>query len=232
MSPALRGILFDKDGTLFDYAASWSPLNLAAARLASAGNAGLCATLLRLGGAEPESGQAEADSLLAAGNAAEIAEEWVRAGSPFEPGDLTARLDRLFREGAAHMVPVTDLVALFRRLKARDLRLGIASSDGEAAIADAAGHFGIAPFLDFIAGYDSGFGYKPGPGMARAFCEATGLEPRHAAMVGDNRHDMEMGRSAGFGLCVGVLTGTGTARTLEPHCDLCLASIADLETVL
>ena len=75
-----RGILFDKDGTLFDYALSWSAINLDAAALASAGDPALRARLLIRGGADPETGLAVADSLLAAGNAAEIAEAWVAIG--------------------------------------------------------------------------------------------------------------------------------------------------------
>ena len=33
--PLIRGVLFDKDGTLIDYQASWAPTNLSAGRLAS-----------------------------------------------------------------------------------------------------------------------------------------------------------------------------------------------------
>jgi hypothetical protein len=50
----LRGLLFDKDGTLLDYAASWIPINRRAADLASDGDAALAAHLLRVGGADPD----------------------------------------------------------------------------------------------------------------------------------------------------------------------------------
>lgn len=229
---AIEGILFDKDGTLFDFAASWSGLNLAAGRMASQGDAALFEHLLRLGGADPATGRVAADSLLAVGNAAEIAALWAEAGSPFPAEELAERLDALFRAGAPHMAPVTDLAELFARLKNRGLKLGIASSDGEAAIADAATHFGFADQLDFIAGYDSGHGFKPHPGMALAFSAVTGTPPQGLVMVGDNRHDMDMGRSAGFGLCVGVLTGTGTRATLDPCSDLVLDTIGELEAAL
>ena len=38
--PAISGILFDKDGTLIDYQASWAPTNLGAGRLAARGEIG------------------------------------------------------------------------------------------------------------------------------------------------------------------------------------------------
>ena len=44
MTP-LRAILFDKDGTLLDYEASWGPINVAAADLAARSDAaGIIAT--------------------------------------------------------------------------------------------------------------------------------------------------------------------------------------------
>jgi len=43
---------------------------------------------------------------------------------------------------------------------------------------------------------------------------------------------MAMGRAAGAGLLVAVLTGTGTPDTLASISDMRLASIADLESAL
>jgi phosphoglycolate phosphatase len=228
----IAGILFDKDGTLLRYDESWGPVNREAARIAAAGDAELEPRLLIAGGMDPVTGRTMADSLLAAGNAAEIAEGFVAAGSPLDPKTLAAELDALFVRAAEFSVPVTDLAPLFARLKARGLKLGIASSDNETAIRRTAEHFGIAGHVDFIAGYDSGFGAKPGPGMFLAFCKATGLAPEEIAMVGDNNHDMAMGHAGGAGLNIAVLTGTGTRETLSKLADYCLQDITALETVI
>jgi phosphoglycolate phosphatase len=230
--PPIEGLLFDKDGTLLDYAASWPPINREAGVLAAEGDPVLAATLLRLAGADPASGEAKADTLLAAGNTTELAQAWRAAGSPLPEAELARRLDGLFQSAVTRMVPVCDLAGLFTRLHGRGLKLGVASSDSAAAVAATAAHFGFSERLAFSCGYDSGHGAKPGPGMAVAFCAATGLAPRRIAVIGDNRHDMEMGRSAGAGLRIAVLTGTGTRATLDPHCDLCLGSIADIEHAL
>lgn len=186
--------------------------------------------LLAAGGADRNGGSVAADSVLAAGNTVEIAAAWVQAGAPVAAAALTAELDALFRAAAQTVVPVTDLARLFGRL--RGLRLGIASSDNEAAIRATAARFGIDGLVDYVAGYDSGHGTKPGPGMVQGFCREAGLAPEEVAVVGDNRHDMAMGRSAGAGLTVGVLTGTGTRETLAGLADLCLGSIAGLEAAL
>ncbi|MBN9529163.1 MAG: HAD family hydrolase [Alphaproteobacteria bacterium] len=228
----IRGLLFDKDGTLLDYAASWAPINRQAARLAAAGDLVLTERLLIAAGVDPATDLAAADSLLAAGNTAEIATAWAEGGSPYDAERLTRDLDALFHSAATSVVPVTDLAALFRRYKARGLKLGIASSDNAASIAATARHFGIDGMLDFIAGYDSGHGVKPEPGMVAAFCRATGLPPAEVAMIGDNTHDLAMGRAAGAGLTIGVLTGTGSRATLSPLADLCLGSILEIEAAL
>lgn len=230
---AIRGILFDKDGTLIDYDATWAPINRRAADLAAEGDPDLAERLLVLGGADPVTGQAASDGILAAGSAADIAHAWSRAGSPWPEDRLTEALDRLFCEaGIAGAVPVTDLAGLFARLAARGLKLGIASSDSAAAVAGLARRFGIEAYLAFAAGYDSGHGPKPEPGMMQAFCAATGLPPSAVAMVGDSRHDMAMGRAAGAGLCIGVMTGAGSRAVLAGHADFCLDSIDLLDGLL
>ena len=86
--------------------------------------------------------------------------------------------------------------------------------------------------FDFLAGYDSGHGVKPEAGMVLAFCEQ--MEPcgGTVVVVGDNRHDIEMGRNAGAGLCVGVLTGTSTRGDLEDIADIVFDDIAALPAAL
>jgi phosphoglycolate phosphatase len=231
-SATIRGLLFDKDGTLLDYAASWPPINLEAALLAADGDPAVAADLLRIAGADPLTGHALTDGLIAAGNTRELAEAWHGSGSPLPFAELTIALDALFQGAVTRMVPVCELPPLFGRLRASGFTLGIASSDSIAAVAATAAHFGIADSLAFMTGYDSGHGSKPEAGMILAFCAETGLRPAEIAIIGDSRHDIEMGHAAGAGLCIGVLTGAGTRETLEPISDLCLDSIAGLEMAL
>jgi phosphoglycolate phosphatase len=46
--------------------------------------------------------------------------------------------------------------------------------------------------------------------------------------VGDSAADLAMGRSAGAGLVVGVLTGVGRRDDLAPLADVVIASVAEL----
>lgn len=230
--PAIAGILFDKDGTLLDFDASWGPVNRKVADYAAKGDAELAAHLLLICGMNPETGAIRPDSIFAAGNTRDIAEAMASGGSPIPLEELVTRIDDFFAEAAESSVAITQLQPLFERLSARGLRLGIASSDNERSIRIAAERFGILPLLDYVAGYDSGHGPKPEAGMVLGFCKSTGLAPEQVAVVGDNNHDLLMGKAAGAGLKVAVLSGTGTRDTLESHSDVILADITELEAAL
>jgi phosphoglycolate phosphatase len=229
---AIAAILFDKDGTLLGYDASWGPVNRELAQIAARGDAELADHLLAACGMDPVTGHVKADSLLAAGNTAEIAAGLVAAGSSCDLSDLTSRLDRLFTEAASKSVAVTDLKSFFARLKARGYKLGIASSDNENSIRETARRFGFEENVDFIAGYDSGYGTKPQPGMVLGFCDAISLAPERVAVVGDNNHDLHMARSAGAGLRIAVLTGTGSRESLSADSHYCFDDITGIETLL
>ncbi|MBI1386267.1 MAG: HAD-IA family hydrolase [Rhizobiales bacterium] len=230
--PDLDAILFDKDGTLVDYHLTWGPVNARAARLAAEGNEALAMRLLEAGGVDPESGRARPDSLLAAGNTAEIAAAFVAAGSPVRESALVTAIDALFSASVAQSVPVEQLSATLEHLSRAGLVLGIASNDNARGVRDTATLLGISHHIAFGCGYDSGFGVKPGPGMVHAFCKEIGVSPRRIAVVGDNRHDLLMGRAAGVALTVGVLTGTGTRETLARDADAIIDGIVDLPALL
>lgn len=228
----IAGILFDKDGTLLSFNESWGPVNRKVALFASAGDPVLADNLLYACGMDPVTGQIVPDSLLAVANTAEIAAGFVAAGSPVAIEVLVPQIDNLFAEASDISVPVTDLVALFSRLKAAGLKLGIASSDNERSIRNIVSRFGIDDFVDYVAGYDSGHGAKPGAGMVIGFCRQTGLEPAMVAVVGDSNHDMHMGLNAGVGLTVAVLGGTGSRESLEAAADHCLKDVTELADLL
>jgi phosphoglycolate phosphatase len=228
----IAGILFDKDGTLLDYDASWLPVNRELASIAAQGDPALADRLLIACGMDPVTGHIVPDSLIAAGNTRQISEGLVAAGSKVELDALTVELDALFSRAADLSVPVTDLSGFFRRLHARGYKLGVASSDNERSIRHIAARFGFIDHIDYVAGYDSGFGTKPEPGMVLGFCQATGLRPEQVAVVGDNNHDLHMGHNAGVGLKVGVLTGTGSRDSLMAASDYCLNDITELEGLL
>ena len=162
---------------------------------------------------------------------AEYGYEFGTAGSRL--GRLGEDLPRMkARLAKLNPAPVGDLPGLLGALKARGYRLGLATSDNEASAWMALHRFEVAGLFDFVCGWDSGHGSKPGPGMVQAFCAATGLSPPQVAVVGDSLHDLHMAQAAGAGLRIAVLTGPGTRQDLQDHADLVLDDIHALTDLL
>lgn len=232
----IRGILFDKDGTLVDFFGTWIPAYRAASDLASAtaGDPALGDRLLRLGGYDPATGALDPDSILASGTTLEICELWAAEAGVADCRKLSRELHREMEEHViARPVPIADGIAdLFRRLADRGMVLGMATMDGETVARATAKALEIRDFLSFISGYDSGYGSKPAPGMVRGFCAAAGLSPADVLVVGDTARDMNMARAAGAGLAVAVLTGATPREGLAPIADRVIASVFDIESVL
>ncbi len=227
---AIRGVLFDKDGTLLDYHATWMPANRAVAEWLAEGDADLAHALLVRGGWLPEADRVAAGTPLAAGDLTDIVAAWADLLPAHRLADrdaLVAAIDRTFIAHCAP-TPVCALAELMDALKGRGLSLGVATADSEAGARASLGPLGVVERLDFLAGYDSGHGSKPGPGQALAFCQATGLAPETVLVVGDNEHDIAMARAAGAGMAVGVLTGTTDRAALEALADHVFADIGFL----
>jgi phosphoglycolate phosphatase len=54
------------------------------------------------------------------------------------------------------------------------------------------------------------------------------VKPSRTAVVGDSLADLEMGRAAGAGRVIGVLSGVSGREDLEPFADAVVDSVADL----
>lgn len=220
----IDGLLFDKDGTLFDFRVSWG--RWAQGFLAQiARDAAHSARLGRAIGFDPATGSFAPDSPVIAATAADIAAALVPELPGITVAELTDRIDASAAQ--APMSEAVPLAPLMASLRARGLRLGVATNDSEAPARQHLQNHGITACFDFIAGYDSGYGAKPGPGMCLAFAQQLGLDPARVAMVGDSRHDLEAGRAAGM-RTVAVLTGIAKRDELAPHADVVLPDIGAL----
>lgn len=227
----IDAILFDKDGTLVDLLATWLPTYRAATDqiAALAGDSGLSDRLMILGGWSPDTGRLAAGSPLSCSTNDDIIELW--ATDPVAGGvtDMRGVAKRAFYQGAVeHAAPIVPLRPLLSDLRARGLRLGIATMDNTDSARQTVARLGLDGLFDLVVGFDAGFGAKPDPGMVLAFCEATGVPPARVAMVGDARKDLDTGRNAGVGLKVAVLTGAAGREELAPHADVVLGSVGEL----
>lgn len=236
MGDLVRGIVFDKDGTLIHFDRTWTPVFVESAEALAAGigKPEMADVWLRSTGRDAATGRVLPDTLLASGTTDVVAAHW-KALSPELPAltELVPWLDAFWERRVLELLaPVGDLAPLFDGLIGQGLRLGLATNDTEQAAHATLRRLGVADRLHFVAGYDSGHGAKPGPGMILAFCEAMHLDPAEVAMVGDSPADLAAGRAAGCGRVIGVLTGTSPAEVLTPLADLVVDDVHALPEVL
>ena len=232
---AIVGVLFDKDGTLFDFTETWAEwVNQVLLDLAPDDHT-MRARLGAAGGFDVKTGCFTAGSYLVNATPDEMARVWAGLHGQLEFDEINAIcLDRL---SGLTPKPVRNLFQVLDRLRSMGLTLGVATNDFVDSAEDQLAAAGVRDQFEFVCGYDSGFGCKPGPGMIEAFSTSCAIPLRNVAMIGDSTHDLMAGRTAGAGLVIGVLTGPATRQQLETEADVvldgvwalpdCLAGVVD-----
>ena len=220
-----QAILFDKDGTLFDFQKTWAGSIGAIIRDRAAGDKSFAERFAAALGFDLKRNLFLPESVVIASTARQTAAAMV----PFFPDYTTDELvDKIDRSAAdVVQVPVLPLMPFLDRLLADNYRIGVATNGGKVATRWHFDRLEITEKFHFIAGCDSGFGAKPDPGMCTAFCRAMALPPAKTVMVGDSLHDLHAGRAAGM-QTVAVLTGVASAVELAPHADVVLPDIGHL----
>ena len=179
---ALRGVIFDLDGTLVDTpraivdtcrAATLRP-DAPEALIRAAIGLPLEVALARVLGRD--TGAAEVQAAVERYRAIWRAEVGPLLGGLVYPG---------VREGLVE-------------LRARGLRLGVATGKNQAGADRSIDEAGLRASLDVVAGHDRVDRPKPHRDLALFVLRALGLEAGEAVVVGDSALDLEMARGAGL----------------------------------
>ncbi|MEP3299541.1 MAG: HAD family hydrolase [Pseudoruegeria sp.] len=221
----IRAVVFDKDGTLFDFRATWSAWARGFLSDLSGGDDVRLEAMADAIGFDLIEANFALNSPVISGTPEDIAKELL----PLLPSHSASSLVEHMNQAAAvaPMVEATPLLPLLRGLRESGLRLGIATNDAEAPAKAHLISTDIMEEFDFIAGFDSGFGVKPDPGMLIAFANHVSLAPENILMVGDSRHDLLAGRAAGM-QTMAVLTGLSGHDQLAPFADVVVPNIGHL----
>ncbi|OSP54305.1 HAD family hydrolase [Pseudoruegeria sp. SK021] len=221
----ISAILFDKDGTLFDYHKTWALWSRDFLAALAENDPALTQRLADVVDFDIEMLAFRPDSILVSATPHDIA----RTLLPQLPGASMAGIVTRMSAMSADLeqAEATPLLPLMQGLLSRGLRLGVATNDCEAPARSHLGSVGIQDMFDHILGCDSGYSPKPSPEMLLAFCDRTDLQPAEVVMVGDSWHDMSAARDAGM-VSIAVLTGIARRAQLSPLADVVLPSIAAL----
>lgn len=219
------GLLFDKDGTLFDFARTWNGWGAEVIAHMADQDSSAAHSLAQHMRYSLEQGVFLSDSPIIAGTNREAA-ECVAAALPDR--DVNEIEQHLLQSGAeVRQAEAVPLIPLFHTLSQHGFSLGVMTNDSEHGAKCHLAAAGILNYFSFVAGFDSGFGAKPDPDPLLAFAHAVGHSPERVVMVGDSRHDLIAGRAAGM-QTIAVLTGLASSEELEPFADAVLPDIGHI----
>ncbi|MGI9354094.1 MAG: HAD family hydrolase [Rhizobiaceae bacterium] len=224
----IKAILFDKDGTLIDFVATFAPATQAVIENLSGGDQQIAQKMADAVTFDLDTMGIAPDAILIAGSLQDISDCWFPHVTETDGAAFLARVDRLYVEYSLEsLVPFQSLKPILKTLQSTGFSLGIATNDSEMAAQSHMQKLGLETAFDFIAGFDSGHGEKPESGMVTAFARHCSLPPSQVAMVGDSVHDCTAGRAAGA-CVVAVTSGLASYEDLQPHADHVISGIAQL----
>ncbi|MDC3076463.1 HAD family hydrolase, partial [Paracoccaceae bacterium] len=196
----IKGIIFDKDGTLFDIQRSWSEwANVFVTKFSKKHDL----EITKLADAihfDLDSSRFLRDSIFVHGSVNEVVDTIYRL-FPQIPKNVIH--SGLFENSSdAKQVPLTDLHKLFSSLNT--ITFGLVTNDSENNAVNHLKQHNLTQYFDMIIGYDSGYGSKPESGQLEAFLRKTTFLPQEVLMIGDSIYDLVAANKINMP-CLGVL---------------------------
>jgi phosphoglycolate phosphatase len=229
----IKGVLFDKDGTLIEVDETWVPFYRQVLQDLVPTDAAGAEAMMEQAGYDRGNERFRAGSIIAAGTTRQLIDLW------WPSLDEAAKLAQVHRldHGYTHLVkdslaPLIELEPILSELRRMGLKLGVGTNDSHVSAKSHMAHIGVIEHFEDIIAADTVAVPKPSGNMIRRFAEITGLAPHEIAMVGDNSHDMEEARNGGAGLAIAVLSGNAAHADIAHLADHVIAHVGDLPALL
>ncbi len=239
----IKGIIFDKDGTLFNYAEVWGPL--------ISRTLDTIMTTFNIKAEERETAREKLSQLLGVGEGGKTYPNGIlfhhdkRAKAfkrhffyclhyhinPFGLAKIFKSITRDPAEGIEselRAMDFSDVQNLFNKLKEQNIVIGVVTNDTTSSAKTCLKCMGIENYVTFLRTKESNYKRKPHPDAMNQFCSFYGLKSCEVAVVGDTVADMEFGENGKAGYIVAVLTGSNDKEALEKQSDVIYPSIAAL----
>lgn len=229
----IKGILFDKDGTLLEFDRTWRPIaNQVVEEVANHYNFKDKLSLKESIGLF-ENRIDSAGSLSAGTNkdvALDMFEVLRKENITLTDEEHIKWSTQVFNKVAASLpfYPVDGVLETIKQFKNAGYFIGLSTADSVENAKLFLEKTGLDLYFDYIGADDGIINPKPAPDYMENFCKQYALKPVEVAVVGDTMTDMNFGINSGAGLIVGVLSGTGSRSLLEGSADIVIDSVKDL----
>ncbi len=236
----IKGILFDKDGTLIDFhslwisAAVWSVSEITRLNnLHSDFNEYILETI------GVKDGKIKPNGALAYKVYDEIAEDICNDLSArnvqIDAKNMSKQLVFFFEQfivsNKSKYTEITDTKKLVEELKDMGIFIGMSTADTKGSAIDCLEKLGVIDEFDYIGADDGVLRAKPAPDMVFDFMHEYSLKAEEIMIVGDTYNDILFAKRSGA-KAVGVLSGVSQAEDFKNDADFILSSVADIPNLI
>ena len=239
----IKGIIFDKDGTLFDYGKVWGPVvrdaiysGLQSISIPDDKKKECAYAFMRVLGVDAE-GNTYPDGIIFRHDRLIAAFFRVLAVTlhyhinPVKVGMLFRIFLSKDEKGIAKRISTMEfpgVADVFQEADRRGYRMGIVTNDSTVSTKLFLDRMGISQYIVFLRTKDSHVKAKPNPEALREFCQENGLESSEVAIIGDTLVDMEFAHQGKAGYRIAVLTGSGDIERLTKNADAVYPTLHDV----
>ena len=229
-----QAVIFDKDGTLIDFDAMWGGWTLQLAdRLQEVTGLNAREPLCAVYGYDAERGKILPDGKITCTSMWRLRELFVEVaqslGLSYDDANVAVEKSWFVPDPVTLAKPFTDTRVLFENIHKRGIKIAIATTDDRGPTVAMLEAFGVTELVTTMVCADDGIKAKPAPDMVLTICARLNIEPSKAIVIGDTTADLQMARSAGAGLVIGVLSGVGSLEKLTPLADILMDTVDTLQ---
>jgi phosphoglycolate phosphatase len=236
----IKGILFDKDGTLIDFNSIWIPVikelvNEVCCELKCNEDENIKKKLYNSIGVI--NGKVDSKGVYASKTASDLANCFI---SVFEDNNIKIAEKEIFKQSIISKLnylasdenreinSIGNIEELFKKLKEVGIYIGISTADTKESTENSLKKLGVYKYFDFIGADDGYFKSKPEPHLFNEFCRINKLQSNEVAVIGDTIIDMNFGKNSNAGLVIGVLSGVSEKEELKELADEIITSVESL----
>lgn len=237
----IKGVIFDKDGTLFDYGEVWGPVvkdcvDTILMTFDLRNKDKIRREIYQIIGVDDE-GRVYQDGFLF--NHDKLVRIVLRifrfcVVNRISPAAMYRIITRMLNSQnlkvvrKIHSMDFSRLQDLFEELDSRGMVIGVVTNDITANTKAILDGMGISRHVRFLRTKESNCRRKPSNESIKQFCTLFGLKSEEVAVVGDSVVDMEYAKAGKVGYTVAVLTGYGNGEVLSQWADVVYDKVEDL----